>query len=620
MARNIFITHATADIDFALRLKAELVERGFQVWLDSHEIKPGQRISSEIGKGLEECDIYVPVLSKASLDSPWCREEMETALTLHNQHERHSRPKIISLLIEDVEKELPTLWRNRLYIKLGKPYLEATRKLLDAMEGLPSELPTKLPRKPLPWLVTLGLAVALLAVGFIFGHYVWATPTIPSVSLVSMRYRFDNGDLRLIDLRTVSDDGIPVLPNKALQLLDLYVSVPANMPPGYTISAEVAANNQTIGKSSSLSASGVITRLGDITVTSFFNGDLNNAWTVQADWKDLQLVLATYRGDDVVDRSYTRIHLDPNGTAWLVDSPNLNFAVVVYSVNDGPQYLLEFRDTQGPQSIVAKPGDKLTLHEVWYRSNANSKSQAMVEADLLAPNESVGNQYFKKESISIEHGIHKVSSDPITWKIPEGKRYLSILLSLDDNPAKITMDYWKLPFRDDGSPGLVNFSNVLLWSQQQVEYVDFESTVIPKEWTGSVTTTMAPSTDQAFSGRQSLAITTKSSAGGEQYAFWKPTVRPQYIIGQVYWPSRKDTNVAYAQICVFNGADCPSISTDQGRWITFVIDVSGTASRKKIDDKAIPEIWFQGQIDGVDKNNPYTFYIDGIRLSPAKKP
>jgi len=34
----------------------------------------------------------------------------------------------------------------------------------------------------------------------------------------------------------------------------------------------------------------------------------------------------------------------------------------------------------------------------------------------------------------------------------------------------------------------------------------------------------------------------------------------------------------------------------------------------------LPELWIQAKMEGVDKENPYTFYVDGIQLYPVRQP
>jgi TIR domain len=81
---KFFITHSWKDIGFAQRLSDDLNASGLKGFFDMYSIEPGDDIAMRINKGLEECDVYIPILSFAALESPWCKEEINAALTLSN--------------------------------------------------------------------------------------------------------------------------------------------------------------------------------------------------------------------------------------------------------------------------------------------------------------------------------------------------------------------------------------------------------------------------------------------------------------------------------------------------------------------------------------------------------
>ena len=88
---KVFITHSWRDIEFARRIYKDSSENGFEVWLDDRAVQAGERFAGAIDRGLEWCDVYIPVLSYASLASPWCREEIEPAISLSNEQGRNGR-------------------------------------------------------------------------------------------------------------------------------------------------------------------------------------------------------------------------------------------------------------------------------------------------------------------------------------------------------------------------------------------------------------------------------------------------------------------------------------------------------------------------------------------------
>jgi hypothetical protein len=133
---KIFLTYSHKDSAFAKRLYADLRSHGLDGFFDIHSLKGGDRIAEEISKGLKECDVYIPVLSFASLKSPWCREELYGAVTLSNELNRNGKPKIVSVLIEDCKDELPVPIMNRLYFNFSGRYEEGFKELIERGLGL----------------------------------------------------------------------------------------------------------------------------------------------------------------------------------------------------------------------------------------------------------------------------------------------------------------------------------------------------------------------------------------------------------------------------------------------------------------------------------------------------
>ena len=55
-------------------------DRGIDVWFDKWEIKAGESITGGIGKGIEECDVFVLLWSAAAKGSGWVETEMRAAI------------------------------------------------------------------------------------------------------------------------------------------------------------------------------------------------------------------------------------------------------------------------------------------------------------------------------------------------------------------------------------------------------------------------------------------------------------------------------------------------------------------------------------------------------------
>src|SRR6266436_6464308 len=104
---KFFITHSSKDSEFAKRLGDDLHASGLEGFFDIYSIQPGDDFVARINKGLEDCDVYVPILSFAALESPWCKEEINAAISLGHQPSRQGRPRTIPLLCEGCLAAVP---------------------------------------------------------------------------------------------------------------------------------------------------------------------------------------------------------------------------------------------------------------------------------------------------------------------------------------------------------------------------------------------------------------------------------------------------------------------------------------------------------------------------------
>ncbi|MBK9925749.1 MAG: TIR domain-containing protein [Anaerolineales bacterium] len=75
-----FLSYSRANKDFAIRLAKELKSEGFSVWLDQLDIPAGSRWDREVEKALKECEIFMIILTSASVDSENVLDEIGYAI------------------------------------------------------------------------------------------------------------------------------------------------------------------------------------------------------------------------------------------------------------------------------------------------------------------------------------------------------------------------------------------------------------------------------------------------------------------------------------------------------------------------------------------------------------
>ncbi len=82
---EVFISYSRADSDFARKLNDALMEVGKLTWFDQESIASGEDFQQEIYRGIENCDNFLFIISPASVNSPYCADEVEYAHKLNKR-------------------------------------------------------------------------------------------------------------------------------------------------------------------------------------------------------------------------------------------------------------------------------------------------------------------------------------------------------------------------------------------------------------------------------------------------------------------------------------------------------------------------------------------------------
>lgn len=128
---KVFVSHASEDRQrFVMAFARRLRENGVDAWLDQWEMKPGDSLVDRIfEQGLGQAQAVVIVLSQASVDKPWVREELNISVVKRLQ----KGLKIIPVVIDACEIPqclLSTLWQR---IDDLQSYDEAFQRILAAI-------------------------------------------------------------------------------------------------------------------------------------------------------------------------------------------------------------------------------------------------------------------------------------------------------------------------------------------------------------------------------------------------------------------------------------------------------------------------------------------------------
>ncbi len=82
---HIFISHASKDDGFVKELRLALEAQGLTVWVDSRNLRGGNKLEPEINNAIEQARQVIVVLSPNTVNSPWVRKEISRALKVEKQ-------------------------------------------------------------------------------------------------------------------------------------------------------------------------------------------------------------------------------------------------------------------------------------------------------------------------------------------------------------------------------------------------------------------------------------------------------------------------------------------------------------------------------------------------------
>ena len=130
----IVISYSHTDKDFVERLAAGLIKRRHNVWLDRWELRAGDSLIDRVQEAIDKADALLVVLSKASVESDWCKKELSVGLT--RELEEH-RVVVVPVVIEDCK--IPAFLRDKYYADFRKSFRDGLNKVVEAVATVTSQ-------------------------------------------------------------------------------------------------------------------------------------------------------------------------------------------------------------------------------------------------------------------------------------------------------------------------------------------------------------------------------------------------------------------------------------------------------------------------------------------------
>jgi hypothetical protein len=118
---NVFLSYAHEWSDDATYISQVLRSRGLNVWIDTGELRTGDKLGNKVQEAIQSADYFVALLSPEYYASPWCIRELEAAAD--------EGIEVLPIKVSEGDLALPPHVRNLYEGRLGEPiFLDIRRR------------------------------------------------------------------------------------------------------------------------------------------------------------------------------------------------------------------------------------------------------------------------------------------------------------------------------------------------------------------------------------------------------------------------------------------------------------------------------------------------------------
>lgn len=125
----VFISYSRNDAKFAHTLAANLYKAASTpVWIDEWELNVGDSLIQKIQEAIDKASALVVVLSKASVESEWCKKELSAGLIRELEEKK---VLVLPALLEDCP--IPLFLREKKYADFRQDFDAGLRAIVSAL-------------------------------------------------------------------------------------------------------------------------------------------------------------------------------------------------------------------------------------------------------------------------------------------------------------------------------------------------------------------------------------------------------------------------------------------------------------------------------------------------------
>ncbi|PQJ17006.1 toll/interleukin-1 receptor domain-containing protein [Nonlabens tegetincola] len=131
---SVFISYSTKDSKFVNELSAELIKNRINIWLDKWEMQPGDSLIDKIQDGLTDSSFLLVVLSENSVQSEWCKKELNSGLM---REIKEKKVVVIPILLDDCD--VPVFLQEKVYADFRDKFETGFQELIRPLAKLSSD-------------------------------------------------------------------------------------------------------------------------------------------------------------------------------------------------------------------------------------------------------------------------------------------------------------------------------------------------------------------------------------------------------------------------------------------------------------------------------------------------
>jgi tetratricopeptide (TPR) repeat protein len=130
---DAFISHASRDMDSAVRVEQRLSAEGFSAWVDHDNIRAGGLLIPKLQAALQDCKNIVVLWTSTSAESAWVTTEWTSIVNLNHQKETTIKKGVIPCRLDDTPLALFLL--NYVFCDFRASFDNGLGSLLEALRG-----------------------------------------------------------------------------------------------------------------------------------------------------------------------------------------------------------------------------------------------------------------------------------------------------------------------------------------------------------------------------------------------------------------------------------------------------------------------------------------------------